>query len=95
MIFQMRLAHIPTTDDAIGCMEHHRLYEDAIKELGEWLDIPENKAELIRIYISVSYYSDSNIVCILKIALLHKHRAQTTHSKQDSNMLSTEDNNIT
>ncbi|XP_072024995.1 uncharacterized protein [Amphiura filiformis] len=52
MMFDMRFAHLPT-DNAIGCMEYHRLYEDGIREIGEWLDIPENKGELIRLIISV------------------------------------------
>ena len=50
---QMRLAHL-LTDDAVGCMDSHRPFEDAIKEFADWLDIPENNDELLRIYINVS-----------------------------------------
>ena len=50
----MRLAHLITGDSTSGCKAHHRLYEDAIREIAEWLEIPENNGELIRIYINVS-----------------------------------------
>ncbi|XP_072025372.1 uncharacterized protein [Amphiura filiformis] len=47
----MRLAHL-LTDDAVGCMDYHRLYADGIREFADWLEIPENKGELIRIYMN-------------------------------------------
>ena len=50
----MRVSHlVDPIEFPSQCYPDDRLFSDALKEIAEWLNKPENKEEVIRIYLNV------------------------------------------
>ena len=49
----MRMAHLGSDID-LECSESDRLFSDGIKEIADWINLPGNGQEMVRVYMNVS-----------------------------------------